>query len=472
MLGHELLARVERDGHGFERGELVAATVRRSCGHCDACAAGAPDACMTGDYLERGITRLHGFGSELVAESPEHLVRIPAELGTLARARRARLDLRARDPPRARHRRPPAVEAGARARARHGRDRDARHLPAAARRLRGLDRRALGARRRQGAAGGGLRRALRRDRRHASGGCRRRTSAASTSCSRRPATRRSWRDALGLLARNGVACLLGLDGRPREVTLDGRVIGVDAILQNRALFGSVNANRVDWLAAVGQLDARAAALARRAGGVRRARGAGRPLRRGVRASAASRRPSPSRNEGRAAHRAGGLPRRGPGVVRALGRPALGRHARRRRARARRGRRGRSAATSATSPRRCARARGGGARHRRRARVRARGARRRRSPASRTLWRRPGRADERGRLRSRRAASTAARWPTTSAPGAGSALPARRRRLGRRRARGVTISNGLDWSPDGSRAYYNDTAPAPCRRLRLRPRRRA
>jgi sugar lactone lactonase YvrE len=23
--------------------------------------------------------------------------------------------------------------------------------------------------------------------------------------------------------------------------------------------------------------------------------------------------------------------------------------------------------------------------------------------------------------------------------------------------GVTISNGLDWSPDGSRAYYNDTA---------------
>ena len=23
--------------------------------------------------------------------------------------------------------------------------------------------------------------------------------------------------------------------------------------------------------------------------------------------------------------------------------------------------------------------------------------------------------------------------------------------------GVTISNGLDWSPDGTRAYYNDTA---------------
>src|SRR5262249_29725019 len=32
-------------------------------------------------------------------------------------------------------------------------------------------------------------------------------------------------DALGLLRRNGVACLLGIDGRPREVTLDGRVLG-------------------------------------------------------------------------------------------------------------------------------------------------------------------------------------------------------------------------------------------------------
>ena len=50
ILGHELLGRVERDGHGFARGDLVTATVRRSCGHCHACADGAPDACGTGDY--------------------------------------------------------------------------------------------------------------------------------------------------------------------------------------------------------------------------------------------------------------------------------------------------------------------------------------------------------------------------------------------------------------------------------------
>ena len=37
-------------------------------------------------------------------------------------------------------------------------------------------------------------------------------------------------DTLTLLRRNGVACLLGVDGRAREVTLDGRVLGVDAIL--------------------------------------------------------------------------------------------------------------------------------------------------------------------------------------------------------------------------------------------------
>ena len=49
-------------------------------------------------------------------------------------------------------------------------------------------------------------------------------------------------DTLGMLRRNGVACLLGLD--PRRAGRAGRpVIGVDAILENRVVFGSVNANR-------------------------------------------------------------------------------------------------------------------------------------------------------------------------------------------------------------------------------------
>jgi threonine dehydrogenase-like Zn-dependent dehydrogenase len=62
-------------------------------------------------------------------------------------------------------------------------------------------------------------------------------------------------DSIGLLRRNGVACLLGIDGHDQQVTLHGRVIGVDAILGNRTLIGSVNSNVIDWHAAVEQLEA-------------------------------------------------------------------------------------------------------------------------------------------------------------------------------------------------------------------------
>jgi D-arabinose 1-dehydrogenase-like Zn-dependent alcohol dehydrogenase len=61
-------------------------------------------------------------------------------------------------------------------------------------------------------------------------------------------------DSLSLLRRSGVACLLGIDGRPQAVTIDGPVLGLDAVLENRVLFGSVNAHRQDWLAAVDSLD--------------------------------------------------------------------------------------------------------------------------------------------------------------------------------------------------------------------------
>ena len=80
ILGHEVLGRVEAGGHGFARGDLVTATVRRSCGHCHACAEGAPDACSTGDYSEHGITRLHGFAAELAVVPAEHLIAVPEAL--------------------------------------------------------------------------------------------------------------------------------------------------------------------------------------------------------------------------------------------------------------------------------------------------------------------------------------------------------------------------------------------------------
>ena len=59
---------------------------------------------------------------------------------------------------------------------------------------------------------------------------------------------------LGLLRRSGVACLLGIDPRKQDVTIDGPTLAVDAVLQNNVLFGSVNAQRQDWLAAVEALD--------------------------------------------------------------------------------------------------------------------------------------------------------------------------------------------------------------------------
>src|SRR4051794_23527880 len=252
VLGHEMVGVVERDGHGFARGDLVAATVRRSCGHCAACAAGAPDACDTGDYSERGITRLHGFASELVVEAPEHLIAVPAALG--------RLGVLAE----------PASVA----------ERGLRHVRAVGGRQPWGPRRALvlGT----GAIGMLATYLLRMDglevwtASRSPGGEKARLVEACGA--RHVATSETelaalagdvggfdivleaagdaqlMLDALALLRRNGVACLLGIDGRPRDVTLDGRVLGVDAILGNRALFGSVNANREDWTAAVGHLD--------------------------------------------------------------------------------------------------------------------------------------------------------------------------------------------------------------------------
>jgi threonine dehydrogenase-like Zn-dependent dehydrogenase len=254
VLGHELLGIVEEDGHGFTRGDLVSATVRRSCGHCAACLGGAPDACQTGDYLERGITRLDGFASELVAEDPGNLIAVPPSLG--------RLGVLAE---------PASICA-----------RGLRHARAIGERQPWAPKRALvigtgaigmlatfllrledhevwtAGRRAAGSEKAGLIEAV---------GARY-VSTADTSPADLAAEAGGFDivveatgdaqvmlDTLTLLRRNGVACLLGLDGREQQVQLDGRAMGVDMVLQNRAVFGSVNANRVDWLAAVEQLAA-------------------------------------------------------------------------------------------------------------------------------------------------------------------------------------------------------------------------
>ena len=245
VLGHEALAVVERESHGFTRGQLVTATVRRSCGHCIACAEDSPDSCLTGDYSERGITRLHGYARELVAEDPAQLVAIPKSLG--------RLGVLAE---------PTSICERA---LRHARTIGGRQPWQLERAL------VIGA----GAIGLLTTYLLRladvevwtaslepeNELVEQSGA--HYVSTHDTELSElgrfdlvieAAGNAQLMAQTLGLLRRSGVACLLGIDPRDQTVELDGRVLGLDTILENRVLFGSVNANRQDWVAAVADLE--------------------------------------------------------------------------------------------------------------------------------------------------------------------------------------------------------------------------
>src|ERR687898_1966457 len=84
VLGHELVARVNEGGAGFEPGQLVAGIVRRPDPvPCACCAQGEWDMCRNGQYTERGIKALDGYGSELVTLEADFAVPIPDDLGTL-----------------------------------------------------------------------------------------------------------------------------------------------------------------------------------------------------------------------------------------------------------------------------------------------------------------------------------------------------------------------------------------------------
>jgi threonine dehydrogenase-like Zn-dependent dehydrogenase len=246
VLGHEALGVVERDGNGFSRGDLVTATVRRSCGHCLACAEGSPDACLTGDYSERGITRLDGYARQLVAEDPKELIAIPRRLGRFGvlaeptsiceRALRHARAIGARQPWQLER----ALVLGAGA---------IGLLATYLLRLAGTE---------VWVASLGRESELVEQ----SGARYVSTEGADLSDLGRfdlvveaAGNAQLMAQSLGLLRRSGVACLLGIDTRDQQVALDGVVLGVDTILENRVLFGSVNAQRRDWLAAVDDLDA-------------------------------------------------------------------------------------------------------------------------------------------------------------------------------------------------------------------------
>lgn len=244
VLGHEALGVVERDGYGFTRGQLVTATVRRSCGRCIACAEDSPDSCLTGDYSERGITRLHGYARELVAEDPKQLVAIPKRLGRLGvlaeptsiceRALRHARAIGGRQPWQLQ--RALVIGAGA-----------IGLLTTYLLRLADVEvcTASLEPENELVEQSGALYVSTRDNELSELGKFDLVVEAAGNA--------QLMAGTLGRLRRSGVACLLGIDPRDQKVELDGRVLGVDTILENRVLFGSVNARREDWLAAVDDL---------------------------------------------------------------------------------------------------------------------------------------------------------------------------------------------------------------------------
>ena len=86
VLGHEAVGRVNELGEEVEDlgvGQCVVPTVRRPDG-CPNCLAGESDMCLTGNYREHGIFRLHGFASDLALSDASFLVPVPAGLGDVA----------------------------------------------------------------------------------------------------------------------------------------------------------------------------------------------------------------------------------------------------------------------------------------------------------------------------------------------------------------------------------------------------
>ncbi len=82
IIGHESFGQVESVGKNvkdFAPGDYVVAMVRRP-DDCQYCRADEQDMCITGNYVERGIKGHHGFLSEYYVEATKYLIKLPAAL--------------------------------------------------------------------------------------------------------------------------------------------------------------------------------------------------------------------------------------------------------------------------------------------------------------------------------------------------------------------------------------------------------
>lgn len=86
ILGHEALGRIEEigDGASLHAGDFVVPMVRHPDPvPCASCAVGEWDMCRNGQFTEHGIVGRHGFAAEYYRTEPHRLLRVPDSLGVL-----------------------------------------------------------------------------------------------------------------------------------------------------------------------------------------------------------------------------------------------------------------------------------------------------------------------------------------------------------------------------------------------------
>jgi threonine dehydrogenase-like Zn-dependent dehydrogenase len=89
VIGHETIGQVVEVGSQVSKiktGDFVVPMVRRPCWHpeCPACRSGRQDFCLTGDFSERGIKLLHGFMTEFIVDEEKYMNFVPPEIKDLA----------------------------------------------------------------------------------------------------------------------------------------------------------------------------------------------------------------------------------------------------------------------------------------------------------------------------------------------------------------------------------------------------
>ena len=236
IIGHESLGRVVEDPTGrFRPGQLVVGIVRRPCSHCANCHVGEWDMCRSGDYTERGIKGLHGYCSERYRIDPDFAVLLPDELSSVgvllepttvvakAWEHAERIGNRALFEPRT------ALVTGAG---------PIGLLAALLGVQRGLDVHVLDV----------VSSGPKPDLVHALGATYHSEKVTDLDispdivmeCTGVPSV---VFDVIERNGRNGVVCLTGVSSTGRSVTIDGGLVNREIVLQNDAIFGSVNANK-------------------------------------------------------------------------------------------------------------------------------------------------------------------------------------------------------------------------------------